>query len=395
MKNLATVERRSPEKMLAGLLSDNEGAGKDCAAKIVSECKDTGLSLRDFLTLAIDPRKSEKSENYKDYNGFESALAFLNLPFRNDFEQGVLLQAASDTFQKYPGSRLLFPEVIDSILRWQNRQDNIEFVAPMLAQSRTINGTELISTVVNDDSAARGTQPIAEFGRIPVRKISTSQTSVGIFKHGSGIMTSYEFERRVSLDILTPFAARVARQLELSKVRAATEILINGDGVNGAAPVVNLSSFGGVAVNGTSSVLSTQYKAVAKWLISRAKASLPVDTIIGDLDMYLELLFMFQPQLNGVKSTAEAIAAVGGPSIKVNIPMLGGNANFVISSSMPANKLLGLTKAETLEELVESGSSISENERSIQTQSITYTRSENTGYKLAWGDSRSILNCAA
>lgn len=393
-QNLTEIKRQSPEAVLAGLTSKNPSESKDAGIKLVSEAKHFGLGLQDYLKLAIDPRLSDNKDKFDGLNGFEASLAHLNLPFRDDFEQGVLLQAASDGFQTYPGTRAMFPEVVDQMLRFKNRQDQLEKVEPLVSQSRTINGTELISTAVEDDSKERTTNTIAEFGRIPVRTLRTSQTSVGIFKHGSGIMTSYEFERRASLDILTPFAARVARELEISKTKAATYILLNGDGVNAAATAESFTTFGGTAVNGTSSVLSSQYKAFAKWLVARAKAGLPVDTVVGNLDIYLELLFMFTPTVNGT-SLQEAIAAHGGPKVNLNIPLLNNSVNFVLSSSMPANKILGYSKADTLEELVEAGSSISENERSIQNQSVTYVRTENTGYKIAYGDTRTLLDLAA
>ncbi len=391
---LTEVKRGSAEVILAGLTDKNSATSTQAGLALIREAKSFDLGLRQYLELAIQPGASDH-QRFVGLTGYEAALVSLNLPFKNDFDQGVLLQAASDSFQTYPGTRAMFPEVIDSMLRWKNRQDRIETVDKMVAQSRTINGNEMISTAVEDDSKDRDTATIAEFGRIPVRTIRTSQTSVGIFKHGSGIRTSYEFERRASLDILTPYALRVARELEISKVKAATSILVNGDGVNAAAPVVAFSLYGGVAVNGTSSVLSTQYKAFAKWMVAMAKAGTPVDTICGNLDVYLELLFMFTPTLAGQRSQIEAIAAQGGPSVNLNLPILGGNADFVLSSSMAANKIMGYSRGDTLEELKENGSSISENERSIQNQSVIYVRSENTGYKLAFGDTRSILDLAA
>lgn len=393
-KSLTLIERKAPEVVLAGLRSTSRTTSAEAGATLVANAKEYGLSLADYLRIAIDPRKSETNGKFDGLNGFEAALMELNLPFHNDFAQGVLLQAASDAFQTYPGTRAMFPEVVDQMLRFKNRQDQIETVAGMIAQSRTISGSEMITMAMEDSEGDRGTQTIAEFGRIPVRTLRSSQTSVGIFKHGSGIKTSYEFERRASLDILTPFAARVARELEISKVKAATTILLNGDGVNAAATAVGIISVGGVAVD-AANPLSKQYKAFAKWMVQRAKAGVPVDTIVGNLDMYLELLFMFTPTLAGDKSQIESMVAQGGPGISLNIPLLNGSANFVLSSSMPNNKILGFSKSDTLEELVEAGSSISENERSIQNQSVTYVRSENTGYKIALGDTRSVLDLTA
>lgn len=395
MPDLIDIQRQAPEVVLANLRPadpSDQGKSVDAGKRLVRLAADSGLNLRDYLTLSINPRAAAEPARYEGLNGYEAALAFLNLPVRQDLEQGVLLQAASETFQTYPGTRAMFPEVMDDVLRWRNRQDQLESVGPLLAQSRTINGTEMISTFVDDDSEERGTYSVGEFGRVPVRTIRTSQQTVGIFKHGSGYRTSYEFNRRASLDIMTPFASRVGRELEISKVRAATSILINGDGVNDAAPVVGLSKFGG----DKASDFSKNYKALAKWLMARAKAGYPIDTIVGNYDMFVEILFMFQPVLNlGTATDIEKMVAHGTPAINTSLPILNKSVNFALSSGVPEGQLVGFTKGETLEELVESGSNISENERSIINQSITYVRTENTGYKLAFGDTREILDTKA
>jgi hypothetical protein len=393
-RKLTDIKRQSPEAVLANLKSSNQSESIQAGLSLVRTAKEYGLCLQDYLKIAIDPRQSKTPMKFDGLNGFESALLELGLPFRDDYSQGVLLQAASDSFQTYPGTRAMFPEVVDQMLRFKNRQDHIEKVEPLLAQSRTISGTELISTFVEDGEEIRATATIAEFGRIPVRTLTTSQSSVGIFKHGSGIRTSYEFERRASLDILTPYAARVDRELEISKVRSATNILLNGDGVNPAATAMKFSDFNGTSIADGTNPLSKQYKAFATWLVKRAKAGLPIDTIVGNLDMYLELLFMFTPTLASDRAEIEAMVARGGPGINLNIPLLNGSAQFVLSSNMGANKLLGYSRADTLEELIEAGSSISENERSIQNQSVVYVRSENTGYKIAMGDTRCVLDLA-
>jgi hypothetical protein len=67
------------------------------------------------------------------------------------------------------------------------------------------------------------------------------------------------------------------------------------------------------------------------------------------------------------------------------------NITPVLSSAMPANKLLGFSKGDTLEELVEAGSNIQETERAILSQTMTMVRTENTGYRLVYGDTRSIF----
>jgi hypothetical protein len=394
MKDLIDLKRRPVEEVVADLRSESRGASTEAGNKLVAQAADFGLNLRDYLTLAVNTRAGEHAElaHKHQMNGYELALALLDLPIKNDFEQGVVLQAASNTFQTFPGTRALFPEVIDDMLRWQNRQDSIERVEPMISQTRTIAGNELVSTVVLDDSQERGTFTVPELANIPVRTIRTTETAVKMYKHGSAYRTSYEFNRRASLDLLTPYAARVARELELSKVKAATDVLINGDGVNGAATVIPITH---ASIGGTANALSANYKALAKFLMEMAKDMIPADTLVGNYDMFVDLMFMFSQTLPSNTSQAEKMASVGAPVVNMQLPIMNNSVNFVLSSTMPAGRLLAYNRAETLEHLVESGSQIAESEQAIRNQSIVYVRTENSGFRLAFGDTRRILNTAA
>ena len=306
---------------------------------------------------------------------------------------GITLQAAADTFSARPGSRALFPEVIDDMLQWNSRQDMFESTAPMVSQSRTITGNELITTAIFDDQGQLNTSPIAELANIPMQTITSSDKSVKFFKHGSGIRTSYEFERRVSLDILTPYAARIARNKEISKVKMATALLINGDGVHAAAETKAASTFKNWDVSGTKS-LKDNYVALADFLAQRARAGVPVDTMVGNYDMWLELFLMFLPTQPNGKSTSEILQDNGGPRVALAMDFLNG-VNFHISSSAPAGKLICYSRADTLEELVEAGSVLSESETAIKNQSITYVKTENAGYRLVYGDTRVIFDTTA
>jgi hypothetical protein len=388
--------RRSPTEVLGGLLDKDSYKSQQAGLKLCSDARDYGLNVGDYLTLGIDPSKSEaaQGQRYQGLNGLEASFAHLGLPVKNDLANGALLQAAANTFQTYDGTRALFPPVIDAILRWKNKINMIEYVEPMLGNSRGIAGNELITTFVEDDTTARTTNTIAEGAPIPIKTVRTSEQSVKIYKHGSGYKFTYEFARRAALDIMTPFAARVQRQLELSKVIAATGILINGDGINAAATVVSSTSqlpFGyssGYTANG-----SINYKALLGWLVNRASTMWPVDVVVGNYAMYANWLLLFTPTLSGQTSEAQALADSGvGPNLKQSLPILLNGVRFVISSSVPNGQLIGLTSAECLEELVESGSQIAESERLIRTQEVVYVRTENTGYKLVFPQSRNIID---
>lgn len=393
LKSLTEVKRRGVESLL-DLRSEDRSTSINAAQRLIGEAKQFGLGVKDYLDLAIDPKMSEKPESFRDANGFmsgyEAALSVLNLPVRNDFANGVVLDAASDTFQTYPGTRALFPQVVDDVVQWRYRQDHLENTAAFVAQSRTISGVEMLTTVVDDNAEDyQNTAVVAELGRIPVKTIRTTEQAVRFWKHGGGIRYSYEFERRVRLDMLTPYQVRAARELERSKVAVATAMLINGDGVNGAAPSVNQSTYDSAATTGKIS-----YKGLLAWFVARAKAGTPVDTVIGNWDAYLEWLLMFAiPTTSASKTDADLLAATG---FRVGgVPILNGSVNFVLSSAVPAGKLIGISKGDTIEELVEANSDIQEAERAVVNQSITHTKTQNTGYKLVFGDTRSVYDYSA
>lgn len=399
--NLATLKRQSVEETVGNLRHENPAESRMAGELLVARAKEAGLSMRDYLNLTVDVTKTQ-DESLRNQaveaklGGYDLMKVALQLPVANDFEQGILLQAAADTFQTFPGTRGLFPEVIDDMVTFKYKQDQLESVDALVAQSRTINGVEMISTVIADkadDYDVAGV--IAETANIPVSSIRTSQQSVGIFKHGMGYRTSYEFERRISLDILTPYANRAQRQMELSRVRSATNILVNGhalttgiDASYGAAPEVEQS-----ALDSTATAGAISWKGLLKWLVDRAKDGLPIDTVLGNYDAYFQWLQLFAvPQANQGQGVQENLARAGFQL--GGVPLFRGPVNFVLSSSAPAGKLVGFSKADTLEELVEAGSLIQESDRSVRNQTISYFRTMNTGFRLIHGDTRSVYDFA-
>jgi hypothetical protein len=395
-KPLSQVRRRGVEE-LKPLIATDSHASATAGRQLLAEARDFGLNVRDYLDLVINPAASEAGNQFRDaegnyLSGYEATLATLNLPVQDDFKRGIVLEAAADTFQTFPGTRAVFPEVVDDLVKWKYRQEQLENTAALVSQSRTINGVEMISTVINDtEDDYQVVRAVAELGRVPVRSIRMGQTAVAIYKHGGGLRMSYEFQRRARLDILTPYQVRMDRETERSKVLTATQVLINGDGANPAAPVVTQSSFDSAGIDN-----KIHYKGLLGWLLARAKAGVPIDTVAGNWDSYLEWLLMFA--IPGATSSsnytdAEVLARTG---FQIGgVPILNGAVNFVLSSGVPDGRLVGFSKGDTLEELIEAGSNIEESERAIQNQSITFVKTENSGYKLAFGDTRSVYNWKA
>jgi hypothetical protein len=391
---LTQIKRKGIET-LADLRSSSVTTSREAGTQLVAQAKAYGLGVREFLTLSIDPRLSEDKQFAEaGLNGYEASLAYLGLPVKNDFANGVVLEAAGETFQTFPGIRALFPEVVDDVVKWKYRQDSIEKVEPLVANSRTVAGVEMQSTVIDDKADDyQIAQEIAEGTRVPVKSIRGTEYAVRFYKHGMGYRTTYEFERRARLDLLTPYANRAMREMDRSKVRWATLMLLNGDAVHSAAPVKAQSAYDAAA--GTAATAGKlSYKHLLLWFVERAKAGVPVDTVVGNWDAYIDWLMLFAlPTSSNNRTDADNLAAMG---FQIGgVPLLTGVVNFVLSSTMPAKQLLGFSRGDTLEELVEAGSSIAESERSVLNQTVNYIRTENSGYRLVFGDTRSVFDYSA
>lgn len=376
------MEKIKLSEVVAGLMSDSATESLMAGEALSKKAKDANMRLDLFLNQAIDLSEEEAATLHsKGLSGYEMVNLKLGLPLQNDSRNQVSLAQASETFATKPGSRVLFPYTVDNVLRWNSRLDTMERVEDMITSSRTITGNELVRQIAEDDADARKTFRVAEGGRIPVRRVKTSSRAVDIFKHGSGIEFTYEFERRASLDIITPYAARVERDLQLSKIGACTDIIISGDGVNGAATTLSQKTLDASAVDGTIS-----YDGILAACAIAAKNHTPIDTIAGDMDAYIQLVKLFGTSASS-SFEVDQKAEKGGPMFlqmrNVFLPI-----RFVLNSAVPAGKLLMFNRADTIEELVEAGSRIQEEDRATRNQIITYTKTENTGYSLVYPDAR-------
>jgi len=390
---LEIVKKRKPaEQLLAGLKDENPAASLAAGQILVKDAKNAGLALPDYLRLAVTVDEGDFKGS--GLNGYEASLAYLNLPIRDDFQHGILLEAAAETFQTFPGTRALFPPVIDDILQWKYRQDNIESVEYILAQSRNVNGVEMITTVI-DDKAGDYQQVgiIAEGSNVPVRSIRSTEKSVKFYKFGGGFQWTYEFERRASLDLVTPYAARMQREVEIGQMAVATSLLVNGDGVAAAAPIVTATTLAGQIPSPPTIVAGViNWEIFLRWMLVQAQAGVPIDTVVGNYDLWFAWTRMFATPTANTGASQTEILAKAGVQTAIENPRFNFNVKFAVSSTAPASKLVGFVKNETVEELVENGSDIEESVRSIENQTVKYVKTTNRGYRLPFADTRSILH---
>lgn len=389
-ESLANIRKRPVSEIKESLMDKNIQASRDAGLSLSRESANYGLSIPDFLRLAIDTTATEESIKLKEkgFDGYDMVKLAMNIPTKNDFSNQIMLAQASDVFATYPGAKALFPYVVDDVLRWSTRIDTLMSPANMVAGSRTINGNEMIRQIISEaESDSTKTFQVSELGRIPRRTVKTSDYAVKFYKHGSAYTFSYEFNRRAQLDVFAPFAARIARELELDKLGTCTRIMLEGDGsVNAAAPEVKQIDYDATANNG-----KLNYEVFKHHLIQQAKKGVIVTSVAGNYDAYEHFTNMFTPNAFATNVPEEMARRNMGPNL-MGINGLFGTVEFVLNTHVPEGKLLCFNKSETIEELVEAGSRIEEEERSIMNQAITIAKTENTGYSFIFGDTRSVYD---
>lgn len=393
MDLLTLSQNRKPvEEVLAGLTDARRDVSVAAGQALIRRAKEAGLNVPDYLRLAVEP-KGMYAEASLD--GYETARAFLNLPTADDYGKGVVLQAAADSFATFPGVRALFAPVIDDIVQWKYRQTNLETVAPLISQSRVINGVEMITTVIDDKEADyQGYGMVAEGARIPIRSIRATDYNAKIFKFGSGIEWTYEFARRASLDLIAPYAVRMANEVERGQVGAAYRMLKNGDPAHAAAPIRAASAVATDWDVAAPTAGAINWEVFLAWLVERARAGTPVDTVVGNWDMWFQWQRMFSvPTIAAGMSQGEVLSRAGVNAAQAN-PNFQFNVQFALATEATAGQLLGFSRGDTLEELVENASDIEESEKYIENQKVKYFHTVNKGYRLIFGDTRSILDIA-
>jgi hypothetical protein len=108
--------------------------------------------------------------------------------------------------------------------------------------------------------------------------------------------------------------------------------------------------------------------------------------------MYFQWLMMFSnPSIAPNTPQAQVLADAGVNIARAN-PRLNFSVNFVLASSAPAGQLLGYSRQDTLEQLIENASDIEETERYIENQKVKYFHTINKGFRIVFGDTREILD---
>jgi hypothetical protein len=372
--------------------SKEEQMGHACA--LAAQAAQIGTTPELMLMRFVNPHHKDTLGYFPagtQIDGASAVFAMAGVPTKASNQLERLQLAANGDMFTTTGLKVLLPALIENLTREVSNEVLLEKVSDLVASTRNVTGTELITEIIYDKASgdAYDSFRIPEGANIPVRKLKVSNQGVKFFKSGHGIEYTYETARRIRPEMLLTMVNRQRFERTQAEARAAVEVLIDGDGVNPAATAESLTTYDGKATGR----LRDRFEGFIKWLMAAAKAGRPMDTLVVNYDTWFEMAAMF-PIQNTQNVPAQGAGALG-PSFGATFRLQNGlnlPFNIVLSSQMPDNAVLGYKKNETLEQLIESGSDITETERSIRSQSIVIVSTINSGFLMHYHESRRLLN---
>lgn len=388
-----TGEKVKAQDIVAALTQNDEQAQRQAAANLVSDAKQLGVSVDAALAMYV--------EGANGLNGLETTFQALNIPVNHKGNEVAMacFAAATGGFMTNEGLRVLLPALVNNLVRAIERAPIIERVEDIIFGTRLVKSNEMQKEITWDKNTADSfrSHRIAEGANIPSRELKATKSAVNFFKTGHAIRMSYEFAQNVTPDILIPYASRIAFERSQDEHSMAVEMLINGESndpnsINGAIKVVNLDTLDGKAAT----PLRDRAEGFLKWIIEQSRKGLQFDTLLVGWDSLMELQLMF-PVTNANNTPAAGVGGITGTGTQMAslaVKVVNGvnfNLNLIITSELQGKKLLGFRKAETIERLIKTGSQIAETERNIGNQTILYTNTIISGFTLAYGDTRTLL----
>lgn len=389
--SLFNVEGKTPAKDFVARLGAKGSAGEQAGLELIAACREQGLDVQSVILSRVE-------SDHTGLDAVQSVFANLQTPLNlKDPRAKAQFSASTDAYVTTGSLKLLIPTLMDNLVREAKNRPLIENVADLIASDRKVAGNELLTFVEYDKDSddSYSSFRINEGGKIPVRTIKASSSAVRFYKIGSGIQFTYEAGRRIGLERILPHVNRQKFERTQTEARVAVKVLLEGDGVNGAAEVKQLTDFDATATG----TLRDNPEIFVKWLIEAAKEGRPIDTIVTNYDGLLELGYMFPVTKDTANGTVAAVGVqnVAGTTTGMSVK-LSSNINLdfkvVISSEIPEGSILGYRKDETLERLEEIGSNITEQDATLRTQMATVLSTINVGFAIAYGESRQVLSWA-
>ena len=308
--------------------------------------------------------KLDPSEQYKG-TALEGLDAFQRQLKRFDIKVKGANSDLVDKFFATSQSAVLFPEYIARAVKVGMEESNI--LPDITATETRIEGMDYrsITSVPEDEKKLKH---VAEGAEIPQTTVKTQDSLVQLHKRGRMLVASYEAIRFQKLDLFSVTLRQIGAQIGKMHLEDAISVIINGDGNNNAARVMNTATSG---------------KLTYEDLLNFWNSFEPyqMNTLLVSGDVMMELLKMPQMQ--------DAAAGLDFHGTGKLITPMG--AKVLRSSAVPAGTIIGLDKNYALE-MVKAGDVMVEYDKLIDRQLERAAITTVSGYAKIFGDASQVLS---
>lgn len=359
-----------------GLSEQLAGTGTN----VYKEAYKEGRTLSQHLEI-LDPSNQYVGNDawLGQLDAFERQMLANGIQTKSDPAKGMYADTVDKFFLGTSSSDVLFPEFINRTARQAMTAPDI--LNELVAIKTPIQGNAYKTFYVDLSTAAKQKKRVAQGAEIPTTTITGHEHSVTLNKEGRAIDMSYEYVRRIRIDMLARLIEGILQQTGLDLAEKAVNVLISGDGnSNTAATNYNLTTLGGTVADGID---------WESWLKFRLKFY-PYKgvTAIVDETQLIKVLGIQPPVIDPLTLMAAMNGGTpvgGGANLAQNV--FSGPMRYVyLPSSTIENKVLVIDPKYALEQVTEIGADIVETDRMIKSQFETIVLSQVTGFATLFPD---------
>ena len=291
------------------------------------------------LTEALE--KLDPSENYIG-TSLEGLDAFPRQLKRYDIRVSGRGSDCVEKFFQTSNSAALFPEYVSRAVR--QGMERADILPNLVATVTDIEGMDYRSIVSAPTNDEKSLKIVGEGAQIPQTTVRTRENLVKLHKRGRMLVASYEALRFQRLDLFSVTLGQIGAYIARAQLGDAIGVLLNGDGNNNAAAVVNVNTAG-----------TLTYADLVKLWANMAPYEL--NTLLAPTAQMQSILAL--PQMQDAKAGLD-FQGTG----KMITPL---GATLLHAPEMTAGKIIGLDKNCALE-MVQAGGVVTDFDKLIDRQ---------------------------
>lgn len=306
----------------------------------------------------------DPSENYKN-TPLEKLDAFGRQLKRFDIK---VSGADSDRVEKFfqtSSSAVLFPEYVSRAIRVG--MEYADVLPDITATTTRIDGMDYRSIVSDPDSDMKELKVVSEGAVLPSTVIKTQENLVKLLKRGRMLVSSYEALRFQRLDLFTVTLKQIGAYIARTQLADAVEVLLNGDGNDNSATVIEVAEAGTLTYNDL----------IKLWT---SLTPYELNTMLVPTALMEKILAMPEMQ------DSQAMLDFHGTG-KMITPM---GAKLIHVPTLDSDKLIGLDKTCALE-LVQAGDVLVDYDKLIDRQLERASISVISGFAKVFNDASIVL----